>query len=253
MLLRAALILLPVALLFWFTDPVPQDQAYMLFADNRRLLGVANFWNVASNLPFLLVGIWGLTVSLRYQPEARGYAIRRCYQVLFLGVLLTAFGSSWFHLAPANDPLVWDRLPMTIAFAGLFAAVIGEYISPDTANRYLPVFLVIGVCSVLYWQWTETRSAGDLRPYAIVQFLPVLAIPLILAFRNHANDIGIFLWLNLGVYVVAKAFEFYDPQVFSSLGFMSGHAIKHVVAAIGPMLIVIGLQRRQAQVLLQTA
>jgi len=41
-------------------SPIPQDQAYHNFADQRNILGVPNFWNVATNIPFVLVGIMGI-------------------------------------------------------------------------------------------------------------------------------------------------------------------------------------------------
>jgi hypothetical protein len=40
--------------------PIPQSASYHQFADQRRLWGIANFGNVSSNLPFAVVGIWGL-------------------------------------------------------------------------------------------------------------------------------------------------------------------------------------------------
>ena len=52
--------------LFAFTSPIPQDPAYHLFVDTREIFGVSNFWNVASNLPFLLVGIAGIGIVYRF-------------------------------------------------------------------------------------------------------------------------------------------------------------------------------------------
>ena len=40
--------------------PIAQDPTYHQFADQRTLLGIPNFWNVVSNLPFVLVGAMGL-------------------------------------------------------------------------------------------------------------------------------------------------------------------------------------------------
>src|ERR1043166_4116744 len=74
--------------------PIPQSQIYHGFADQQTLLGIPNFWNVVSNLPFLLVGALGLmNANVRRELSA---------SVFFLGVLLTGFSSSYYHWQP-ND------------------------------------------------------------------------------------------------------------------------------------------------------
>ena len=133
---------------------------------------------------------------------------------------------------------------MTIGFAGMFAAVIGEYGSTATARRWLPIFLVIGLSSVVYWQWTESLGRGDLRPYLIVQFLPMLLVPAILLISKRENDIGPYLWLMIAFYVVAKLLEFFDVAVFAGVQVISGHSLKHVFAACGPAVLAAGLSGR---------
>jgi hypothetical protein len=233
-----------LALLFLFTQPYPQPSAYYLFADGRSMLSVPNFWNVVSNLPFLFIGIWGLLVVRNLAQVDSEFELKNAYLVFFIGIVLTAFGSSYFHLEPGDGTLFWDRLPMTIAFAGLFAAVIGEYVSISAAKRWLPAFLLIGVSSVLYWQWTESIGAGDLRPYAIVQFLPMLAVPAILLMSKRENDIGRYIWLMIVFYIIAKLLEHFDAGVYEGVQVMSGHALKHFAAAVAPALLVLGLSRR---------
>ncbi len=233
-----------LVLLFGFTNPIPQDPAYYLFADDRAMLSIPNFWNVLTNLPFMFIGTWGFCVVLRLGRAGADFALRNAYLVFFTGVFLTAFGSGYFHLEPGDETLFWDRLPMTIAFAGLFAAVIGEYGSMQAASRCLPVFLIIGVGSVVYWQWTESIAAGDLRPYAIVQFLPMLVVPAILVMSKRENDIGRYIWLMIGFYVLAKLFEHFDAGVYRGIHVMSGHALKHLSAAVGPAVLALGLSYR---------
>ena len=208
-------------------DPIPQDPAYHRFADTRPWLGIPNFQNVASNLPFLIVGGIGL-IRLRRRAGI-DVSEKAAWISLFLGIVLTAFGSSWYHLAPSNATLVWDRLPMTIGFMGFFAGVIGERISQRAYRLLFWPLLGAGVASVLYWYATEYR---DLRPYALVQFFPLLLIPLIMAFYRPRYTHGSLLFAALGFYAAAKAFEHWDHPIFDATrGIVGGHALKHLAAA----------------------
>lgn len=230
-----------MVLLIAVTAPIPQDPAYHAFADTRRILSIPNFWNVVSNLPFLFVGLWGLwTVTRMAGQHAEARVI---FGVFFLGVALTAFGSAYYHLVPANQALVWDRLPMTIAIAGIFAIAISELGSPVLGRRLLLPILIAGALSVVYWHMTELRNAGDLRPYALVQFLPIIIVLIMLVRRGFASDLTPSLWLMVGFYIVAKIFEHFDAEIYAWFKF-SGHTLKHVFAALGPAAVAAGLQRR---------
>jgi hypothetical protein len=229
----------------FFIAPVPQDIAYHEFADTRSLLGVSNFWNVTSNIPFLLVGGAGL-MYLRSNNRAGVLpGLQSAYRVFFAGIFLTGFGSAYYHFAPGNGTLVWDRLPMTLGFMGLFTIIIGEHISLPVAKRMLIPLLVLGAGSVFYWAVTEARNSGDLRPYAIVQFLPMLLIPLILLmYRSVFNNVN-FFWVVIVLYAVSKLFEYFDYGVFSFGGLIGGHSVKHIVAAMAPLVFLYGLDNRR--------
>ena len=220
--------------------PIPQPSSYHAFADGRTMLGVPNFLNVASNLPFLVVGALGLRLLLR--PDAVGpdgpvleRAERWPLVVLFAGVLLTGLGSSYYHLAPDNDRLVWDRLPMTVAFMGLFADMIGERIGVRAGAWLLWPLVWLGVASVLQWHLGERRDAGDLRLYGFVQFYPLVTIPLLIylfpARYTRAGDV----FVALGWYILAKVLEvgFVDHGVYRLGQVVSGHTLKHLAAALG--------------------
>lgn len=217
------------------TEPIPQDPAYHAFADTRPVLGVPNGWNVLSNLPFAIVGLAGLAVTLGRGSRASfdDPWTRVPYAALFAGTLLTAAGSSWYHLAPDNARLVWDRLPMTIGFMGVLAAVLAERVDVAAARRAFVPLLLLGAGSVLYWYATEIRGAGDLRPYALVQFGTLLAIVAILARRRGPRPFTGFLAAGLFAYGVAKVLEAADAEVLAGSGVVSGHTLKHVVAAAG--------------------
>ena len=234
---------------FLFVEPVPQDLAYHAFADKRTMLAIANFWNVSSNLPFLFVGgagIWYFATTDRATLDSKiETKVYPAYIVFFLGVLLTCFGSGWFHLAPGNGTLVWDRLPMTLAFMGLFTVVVGEHISPTNARRLFWPLLLVGAGSVFYWDYTESQGMGDLRPYAFVQFLPMLLIPTILLIYPSRFGSSRFYWGMLAAYVASKLFEHFDQSVFDTLQFMSGHAIKHMAAAVAPAVFLYGIASRK--------
>jgi hypothetical protein len=220
--------------------PIPQDQGYHAFADDRTLLGVPNFMNVASNLPFLLVGVLGLRLLLRHdvvRPDGpiRERAERWPLLVLFIGVSLTAFGSGYYHLAPDNDRLVWDRLPMTIAFMGFFASMIGERIGVQAGTGLLGPLLWLGFASVLNWHLGERRAAGDLRLYGFVQFYPMVAIPLMLyLFPARYTRWGDVL-VALAWYLLAKVLETgpVDHGIYGMGRVVSGHTLKHLAAGLG--------------------
>lgn len=234
-----------LAAVFLLTPPVPQDPAYHDFADTRSLFGIPNFWNVASNLPFMLIGGWGVLAVFRRSEVICQPGLELAYIVFFSGIFLTAFGSGWYHLSPDNEPLVWDRLPMTIGFAGLFSIIVGEFISARTGRAILVPLLLAGVASVEYWAWTETRGLGDLRPYAIVQFLPMLLIPAILLLYLPATGSVRYYWWMLLFYVFAKLAEFLDAPIFALGGIVSGHTLKHLFAAGTPAILLYALLQRR--------
>jgi hypothetical protein len=227
---------------FVLIPPIPQDPGYHLFADRRTFFGVPNTWNVLSNLPFLLVGLWGL--RLIWQHRVCTPELVPAHVVFFVGILLTAFGSGFYHLEPGNESLLPDRLPMTIGFAGLFSIVIGEFVSVNTGRRLVLPMLVAGVGSVVYWGITEANGAGDLRPYALVQFLPMLLIIIILASRRKASSLLPYFWLMMLCYVLAKIAEQFDSSIFAAGELVSGHTLKHLFAAATPAVLIYALAKR---------
>ena len=80
-----------------------------------------------------------------------------------------------------------------------------------------------------------------------MQFLPVLLIPALLILRRNASDLTGAFWLLTLFYITAKLFEHFDDDIYSSLGLMSGHALKHVVAAFSPGILIYALHRRLEQ------
>jgi len=221
---------------------IPQDLAYHHFADVRTLLSIPNFWNTLSNLPFVIVGLAGLLLSAKATrvivPE-----LKPAYLLFFAGITAVAFGSGYYHLWPSNQTLVWDRLPMTIGFMSIFAIVVAEFISVKVGRGLFIPLVVIGIASVFYWDYTESMNAGDLRFYGLVQFLPMLLIPLILIiYKPRFTHVSLY-WAVLVAYGLAKLAEFGDQGVYNLLGF-SGHSIKHLLAAAAPWMFYLALKKR---------
>lgn len=240
-----AFVVLATVAVFVFVDPYPQPQSYHQFADDRTVLGIPNFWNVMTNAFFLVPGIAGLWILGAGNHPGVLPGLNPAYHVLFGGVLLTAFGSAWFHLAPDNATLFWDRLPMTIAFMSLTAIIVGEHVSETLGRMLLWPLLVVGALSVIYWDYSEARNAGDLRLYGLVQFVPMLLIPAILLGYQSVFDRTRFIWIVFLCYALAKLFEQLDAALYSLGEVISGHSIKHVFAALGPIALLFGGMRRR--------
>ena len=240
-----AVTLLIVVAVFLFVDPYPQPQSYHAFADDRTLFGIANFWNVATNAIFLVPGIAGLLMLRSADHPGFLPGLDPAYHILFTGILLAAIGSAWFHLAPNNHTLFWDRLPMTIAFMSLAAIIVGEHVSERLGRRLLWPLLAIGAASIFYWDWSESHNAGELRLYGLVQFLPMLLIPALLLMYRSVFDRTGFIWIVFLLYALAKVFEQLDGRVYNIGELLSGHSIKHIIAAIGPLVLIDGINKRR--------
>lgn len=227
---------------------MPQDIRYHDFADQRTLFGIPNFFNVISNLPYLLFGLMGYYLVLKQSQLAILLSLKNAYTFFFVGVFLVCFGSAYYHLNPSNATLLWDRLPMTLAFMSFFTVIIGEYVHERTARQLFIPLLVTGLISVIYWYWSETIGQGDLRLYILVQFLPVILMPFILWLFSARFTHSYYYWLIITCYVLAKIFELADQFVFDTLVFISGHSIKHLVSAIAPYLFYLALKNRRVQI-----
>ncbi|HXF66069.1 MAG TPA: ceramidase domain-containing protein [Burkholderiales bacterium] len=233
----AVLLLAPLLYLFLLhAAPIPQDRGYHLFADARAFLGLPNFGNVVTNLPFLIVGALGIERCLR----APACGARLSWTVFFAAVALVSFGSAYYHLAPGDDALLWDRLPMAVGFMALLAALLAEHLSPALERPALALAIAAGVASVVLWRMSE-----DLRPYIWVQTAPFLAILFLLAAYPGRYSHRHYLLYGAGFYAVAKIAEHYDHGIYALTGTaISGHSLKHLLAAAAPYCVVLMLARR---------
>ena len=228
-------------------DPIAQDPAYHLLADTRDIWNLQNFWNVISNLPYLIIGIIGLYKVLKSSELEILVELKLAYLLFFSAVAVVSFGSGYYHLAPDNGTLVWDRLPITVVFMSFFTILVSEFISVKLGKALLLPLVVAGIASVVYWHLSEGWGEGDLRYYALVQFTPVIMIPVILlCFRSRYTQVYGY-WGLLVTYSVAKLLEYIDAEVYQLLGFISGHSIKHLVSALGAYVFLRSLETRSSK------
>jgi len=218
--------------------PIAQWPDYHRFADTRILLGVPNALDVLSNVGFAVIALWGWG-SLAPQRHRGELAIGWPGWALFLiALMLTAIGSSWYHLAPDNFRLLFDRLPIALACAGLLAAVYAETRRSTHGAAIAAVLAMIAVTSVLWWYVTELRGAGDLRAYLLLQGAPLVLIPVWQLIQPAPRVERIAFAMAIACYVLAKAAELYDRQVLDAVGWLSGHTLKHLLAIAAAALIV---------------
>jgi hypothetical protein len=222
-------------------DPIRQDQDYHRFADARAFLGVENAADVLSNLPFLVIGAIGL--ALLWRSRRTRFFLReeaRAYWLLFGAVALTGVGSSYYHLAPDDARLVWDRLPIAIAFMALLSAVVTERINAQAGITLLWPFVVIGAASVLYWAMFD-----DLRPYLLLQYGAIAAIFAVCVWFPSRYTRGADILVAVATYAVAKVAEALDTRIYAFGEIVSGHTLKHLMAAlaIGWLLRMLYLRR----------
>jgi ceramidase len=227
-----------IAAAFWFA-PIPQDPAYHEFADRRTLFGIPNFCNVLSNLPFVLVGAFGLSKLSRLQASSP----RSAYLVFCIGVVLVGLGSAYYHYSPSTQSLVWDRLPIAVVFMALFSMVVRDRISEQFGNAMLWPLILAGIASVWYWYWSELLGRGDLRAYGVIQFLPMLLMPLMLILCTGKGLSAPWLWGMLGTYAFAKVAEHYDKVIYDTTAIVSGHSVKHVLASLAVLWAVFAVLR----------
>jgi hypothetical protein len=224
--------------------PLPQDPAYHAFADARAWAGVPHAANVLSSGLFVLAGAAGLLAAGSRRTRFLDARERAVWIAFFACVALVGPGSGWYHLAPSNATLAWDRLPMAAGFGALLAVLVAERIGPAAGARAAAPLALAGALAVLYWHVTELRGAGDLRPYLFAQFYPLLAVPLLFALFPARYTRGADWLLAVALYAASKAAEAADALAYRASGLVSGHTLKHAVAALAIAVLVRMLVRR---------
>ncbi|AQK98067.1 hypothetical protein Zm00014a_006964 [Zea mays] len=224
------------------TPAIPQDEAYHDFADQRTLfLGIPNTLNVISNIPFFFVGVTGLILChfnnyFRLSSQGELWS----WTLFFAGVTAVGFGSSYYHLNPNDATLVWDRLPMTIAFTSVMAIFIIERVDDRAGAKSLAPLVIAGALSIIHFD--------DLRPYAVVQFVPCIALPVMaIVIPPMYTHSSYWLWAA-GFYLLAKVEEAADKTIYNwTHQIVSGHTLKHLCAAMVPVFLALMLAKRTTE------
>lgn len=218
--------------------PTAQDAAYHRFADTRTLLGVPHALDTLSNLAFIVGGIAGLVLLAARRLTLESRVTTLAATITFAGFVLTGLGSAWYHLGPNDAGLAWDRLGMTVCFAGILGLAAAQKAGDRAGLALLAVVLVLGPASVLGWAVTR-----NVAPYAVMQF-GGMGILLGLAVLPSARP-GPHWTALIGAYALAKGFEQADTQIFELTGRMvSGHTLKHVAAACASLAVIVPLRRK---------
>ncbi|MFZ6732619.1 hypothetical protein ACO0LG_11910 [Undibacterium sp. Ji42W] len=224
------------ALALLLHGPIAQLAHYHDFADQSDWVGIPHAIDVLTNLGFAIAAMaGGWFLVEKYRKADVGIAFP-AYCVFALSIAATTVGSSYYHLAPDDARLFWDRLPIAFACCSLLAAVRADILpSMDARKAFMELVLLLmgALMSVVWWQQT-----GDLRPYLLIQGLTLVLIPLWQWIWKAERADRLAFGAAMFLYVIAKITEMLDGQILQHLQFMSGHSLKHLLAALAAGLIV---------------
>ena len=223
---------------------IAQPAHYHEFADQSAAFGIPHAADVFSSAGFALVAIWGW---LTLRPRRASDQLRAGwpgYRLFLIGLFLTTFGSAFYHLAPDNFRLVWDRLPIALVCAGLLVGVRGDTQGGSKTGIEVIVLALYAIASVAWWAITDRNGADDLRPYLLLQALPLILIPLWQAIHRAPRTDRIAFAAAMALYILAKVAEVLDHEIATASGFVTGHTLKHLIATAATAAIVWGLTRR---------
>ena len=211
---------------------------YHDFADQRTLLGLPHALDVLSNLPFAVMGAWGLWWLRRVPLDRLGTAQRGLAGLLFIGLIATAFCSSGYHLDPHDAGLCIDRVGMSLAFAGLLGLAAADRISAR-AGVALAALVAVAAPATALVAWL----GGNMTPWAVLQGGGLVLLAALALRRPQPRALGFSIIGVIAFYAVAKALELADAPVFAlTQQLISGHSAKHLVAALAGWPVVRALQ-----------
>jgi hypothetical protein len=207
------------------------------FIDARSFFGIPNGLDVLSNLPFLIGGIWGLIALRSVQNMAA--PLQTAARVFFIGLILTCFGSSYYHWAPSDFGLMVDRVGMAVAFAGVISLAAGSRLGEAVSERATPLLLLLAPLAAV-----AAYTLHNVLPWVIVQFGGMALIVWLACLPRSKAMPGIHLGALIALYAVAKLLEAQDSQVFElTQGLISGHSLKHIAASLAAVPVIAALKK----------
>lgn len=226
------------ALLALQAPPLAQPAHIHDYADSRAWAGLPRGLDVLSNLPFALLGAWGLRVLAQLPGAALPAAQRALAALFFLGLALTALASGWYHLRPDDAGLFIDRLGMSVAFAGLLGLGAAAWVSARAGLALAAALLLAGAASA-WWCW----RSGNLLPWAVLQAGGALLLAALAVLRPRADGLRVRWWAVIALYALAKLCEQADHALYAASGqLLSGHSLKHLLAALAAWPVIGALQ-----------
>jgi hypothetical protein len=219
---------IPLIAIYVLSGPMVQSQAYHNFSDGEPLFGIPNFHNVSSNLAFILFAALAFKDYFK-SPAKYGSA----WFVFFTGILLVGPGSAYYHYAPSDATLVWDRLPMTIGFMGLVSSLLIDLFNIQRKKLFLFLAITLGCYSVCHWV-----IFNDLRFYMWVQLNSIIFMIYVALVYKSKVIINRYLFSAVGFYIAAKITEAKDVQIDEVVNY-SGHSIKHILAGFGVYFLIV--------------
>ncbi|XP_047154788.1 uncharacterized protein LOC124826074 [Vigna umbellata] len=225
-----------------FTPTIPRSPKHHQFGDMRNLLGVPNTLNVMTNFPFLVVGILGLVLALEggvFNISSQGEVWT--WALFYAGIAGVAFGSAYYHLKPDDHRVLWDTLPMMVAFSSLFSSLVVERFGQRIGLCCLFALIVAAFLCVVY-----ERIYNDIRFCVIFQLTLPLAIPVIALMYRSKYTHSRYWFMSTGIYLLAKFEGVTDKKLYYVNNYIiSGHSMEHLCLALIPVSLSVMLIYRE--------
>jgi hypothetical protein len=209
--------------------PITQSQEYHQFAEQRLIGYIPHFGDVLSNLSFIVIGTLLLVESRHWNAVEIYKGQKTLFTALAYSSIALGLGSGYYHWAPVDYTLAWDRATMVLGFAIIFydSCIRYDIFSKKGICKGTAITTIVFLGTVVFWM-----LFGRLEPYVFVQFFTMFVL-VVLAIKNYKEVpsrhlFNMFIW-----YLIAKVFETFDKEIFMMTGeLMSGHTLKHIAYAM---------------------
>jgi len=227
-----------LALAAWLLPPVAQSESYHAFADQRAWGALPHAADVLSNAGFLLAALAGAWALARSRAIPLDCTTRALATLFFAGLACAGVVSAWYHWAPHDATLLWDRLGMVPAFAGLLGLAVQTRVDGRCAWA-----VALGVLAAGPWTLAVWAATGNALPWALLQGGGMLAVLGLACMAPRTEALALRLGAVIAFYAMAKLLEWGDAAVFAATqGAVSGHSLKHLAAACAALPVMAALQ-----------